>query len=60
MLNIPMGDSFALRGSNVKCEYQLPEDLWPVEADEGQISQGVHNLIINADQAMPAPAASSA
>ncbi|HAS17630.1 MAG TPA: hypothetical protein DCR39_07050 [Nitrospiraceae bacterium] len=44
---------FALRGSNVKCVYTIAEDLRSVEADEGQISQVIHNLIINADQAMP-------
>ncbi len=45
--------SFALRGSNVKCEFMFPENLWPVEIDEGQISQVINNLVINADQAMP-------
>ncbi|MFC1986654.1 ATP-binding protein, partial [Chloroflexota bacterium] len=45
--------SFALRGSNVKCEFSLPEDLWSVEIDEGQISQVINNLVINADQVMP-------
>ncbi len=44
--------SFALSGSNVKCEFALPEDLWSVEIDEGQISQVVNNVIINADHAM--------
>ncbi len=44
---------FALRGSNVRCELNLPDDLWAVEVDEGQISQVMQNLIINADQAMP-------
>jgi CheY-like chemotaxis protein len=44
---------FSLRGSNVKCDYSVPEKLWPVEVDEGQISQVIRNLIINADQAMP-------
>jgi len=44
---------FVLRGSNVKCRFDLPEDLNAVEVDEGQISQVIHNLIINADQAMP-------
>jgi len=44
---------FAVRGSNVKCEYSLPDDLWPAEFDEGQIGQIINNLIINADQAMP-------
>jgi PAS domain S-box-containing protein len=44
---------FALRGSRVTCEYSVPQDLWPVDADEGQLRQVVNNLIINADQAMP-------
>jgi signal transduction histidine kinase/CheY-like chemotaxis protein len=46
--------SFATHGSNVRCEFSLPPDLWPVSVDEGQISQVINNLIINADQAMPA------
>ena len=43
---------FAARGSGVECEIYLPENLWPVEVDQGQLSQVVHNLIINAIQAM--------
>ena len=44
---------FVLRGSNVKCVFDLAEDLWPVEVDEGQIIQVIHNLVINADHALP-------
>ena len=44
---------FALRGSRVRCDVVIPDDLWLIDADEGQISQVIHNLIINADQAMP-------
>jgi PAS domain S-box-containing protein len=44
---------FALRGSNVKCHFEIDEDLRTVEIDRGQISQVMNNLIINADQAMP-------
>ncbi len=44
---------FALRGSRVRCSLQLDDDLWAAEVDEGQISQVLQNLIINADQAMP-------
>jgi PAS domain S-box-containing protein len=44
---------FALSGSNVKCEYSIPKELRQVEADEGQIGQVIHNLVINAVQAMP-------
>ncbi len=45
--------SFALSGSNVSCEVSIPDNLWPVEADEGQINQVINNLLINADQSMP-------
>lgn len=45
--------SFALRGSNVKCQFSLAENLWPVEVDKGQLNQAFGNLIINAVQAMP-------
>lgn len=44
---------FALRGSNVRCQFLIADSLWQVEADEGQISQVIQNLIINAMQAMP-------
>jgi PAS domain S-box-containing protein len=45
--------SFALRGSNVRCHFYIPDGLCPVDIDEGQISQALNNLVINADQAMP-------
>jgi PAS domain S-box-containing protein len=45
--------SFSLRGSKTLCIYSIPDNLWPVEADEGQMSQVFNNLVINADQAMP-------
>ncbi len=45
--------NFALRGSNVRCEFGMKEPLWSVEADEGQIGQVIQNLVINANQAMP-------
>ena len=44
---------FATHGSTARCEGQLPDDLWPVEADKGQISQVIQNIVINAAQAMP-------
>jgi PAS domain S-box-containing protein len=44
---------FSLRGSKVRLEFSFPEDLWPVEVDQGQMAQVINNLIINADQAMP-------
>lgn len=43
---------FVLHGSKVKSECFLPEDLWMVEVDEGQINQVINNLVINASHAM--------
>jgi len=45
--------SFSLRGSNVRCELDVPADLWAADADEGQLVQVLNNLLINAAQAMP-------
>lgn len=43
----------ALSGSKCVCEFIIPDGLWAVEADEGQLSQVVSNIVLNADQAMP-------
>ncbi|MBU7048075.1 MAG: PAS domain S-box protein [Theionarchaea archaeon] len=45
--------SFALRGSNVRCHFYISDELSPADIDEGQISQVINNLIMNADEAMP-------
>ncbi|MRR54868.1 MAG: PAS domain S-box protein [Deltaproteobacteria bacterium] len=45
--------SFVLRGSNVKASIDLSDNLWCIEADSGQINQALHNVLINAVQAMP-------
>ena len=44
---------FTLRGSNVRCTFDLPKNLWPVSIDAGQISQVISNIIINAEHSMP-------
>jgi PAS domain S-box-containing protein len=44
---------FDLTGSNVSLVYHHDADLWPVDADRGQLQQVVSNLVINARQAMP-------
>jgi signal transduction histidine kinase/CheY-like chemotaxis protein len=43
---------FTSIGSGVRCEFDLAEDLWDVEADAGQLTQVLNNLVINASQAM--------
>ncbi len=44
---------FALSGSRSDYRINLDDNLWPVEADEGQIGQVIQNITLNADQAMP-------
>jgi PAS domain S-box-containing protein len=46
--------SFALRGSDVSASFDLPADLWWAGIDKGQLSQVFSNIVINADEAMPA------
>jgi CheY-like chemotaxis protein len=46
--------SFALRGSDVSASFDLPADLWWASIDKGQLSQVFSNIVINADEAMPA------
>lgn len=45
--------SFALRGSHVKAQVDVAEALHAVEVDEAQLKQVLHNLVVNATQAMP-------
>jgi len=44
---------FALSGSKVICEFDFPADCYRVEVDEGQMIQVIHNLVMNAGEAMP-------
>jgi two-component system cell cycle sensor histidine kinase/response regulator CckA len=45
--------TFAVHGSNVRTVFNIPDDLWVIEADNSQIRQVVNNIVINAVQAMP-------
>jgi PAS domain S-box-containing protein len=44
---------FISSGSNVRCDFDIEENLWLCGTDSGQIGQVIQNLIINAQQAMP-------
>jgi len=43
----------ALSGSNAIFDLQIQDNLWPIDADFGQVGQVISNLLINADQSMP-------
>lgn len=43
----------SLSGSNVKCTFKIPDDLYKVEIDEGQMRLVIHNIVMNAKEAMP-------
>ena len=45
--------AFMLRGTSIRGELRVDEDVRAIEVDEGQIVQVLHNVIINAVQAMP-------
>ncbi len=42
----------ARSGSSIAIELQVAEGLWPAEVDAGQIGQVLHNILINAREAM--------
>lgn len=44
---------FILSGSKSRPDFDFAENVWWVEADEGQIGQVIDNLVLNADHAMP-------
>jgi two-component system cell cycle sensor histidine kinase/response regulator CckA len=44
---------FVLSGSNVFCNFYISENLHRAELDEGQFSQAISNVLLNASQSMP-------
>ncbi|MDA0991580.1 MAG: ATP-binding protein [Verrucomicrobia bacterium] len=46
--------SFALSGSNSKSDIHIASPLWPCVLDRTQIDQVIDNLVLNAQEAMPA------
>jgi signal transduction histidine kinase/CheY-like chemotaxis protein/PAS domain-containing protein len=44
---------FLLSGSPSKCVFSIDDGLWSAEIDEDQIRQVIHNIVINARDAMP-------
>ncbi|MCX7847383.1 MAG: ATP-binding protein [bacterium] len=43
---------FVCRGTAVRSKFVIGDEIWPVIGDSGQLSQVIHNLVINAIQAM--------
>ena len=50
---IESATEFALSGSNISAEFNVPVELWCADVDRTQIGQAFHNLVINAREAMP-------
>lgn len=44
--------TLALSGSPIGCQFQIAQNLWPVEIDTGQMGQVINNLLLNAKEAM--------
>ncbi len=45
--------NFVLHGDKVACDYDIPDDLWLVDIDKGQMSQVIQNIVLNGSHAMP-------
>ena len=43
----------ALKGTNVKCTFEIAPDLWTISADHEQLVRVFNNIVVNAQQAMP-------
>ncbi|MFC1769486.1 PAS domain S-box protein [Nitrospirota bacterium] len=43
---------FVLSGSSITSEFHIPADLLLIEADKGQISQVISNIVLNAKESM--------
>ena len=43
---------YSLNGSNINYKLELPDDLWNLNMDRGQIVQVINNILLNALQAM--------
>ncbi|OPY77452.1 MAG: Blue-light-activated protein [Syntrophorhabdus sp. PtaU1.Bin153] len=44
--------NITISGSRVKAVFAIADDLWQAEIDQGQIRQVIHNLVMNAREAM--------
>jgi PAS domain S-box-containing protein len=42
----------AFKGSRIQCDFIIADNLWALDADEGQMKQTLHNIMANAEQAM--------
>lgn len=42
-----------LCGSNVLCKFEIADNIWMTDIDEGQMHQVINNIVLNAVQSMP-------
>jgi PAS domain S-box-containing protein len=44
---------YSITDSRIEVRIELPDDLWDIPIDRGQIDQVFNNVLVNAEQAMP-------
>jgi CheY-like chemotaxis protein len=44
---------FTLSGSSTECDFVIQDRLWAADLDEAQVGQALHNIVVNALEAMP-------
>jgi len=42
----------SLSGTDINCEFSIPDDLSIVKTDETQMKQAIHNIVVNAQEAI--------
>lgn len=45
--------NFSLSGSKIRCAFDIPQEVWNIDADEHQFAQVISNIVLNAVEAMP-------
>ncbi|MBW2642824.1 MAG: response regulator, partial [Deltaproteobacteria bacterium] len=45
--------NYILSDSNIRCDFLVSQDLWPVEFDQDQMKHAINNMIVNAAESMP-------
>lgn len=50
---IKEASNLVMRGSDSRCKFIIPDDLWPAVYDDDQLDRVIRNIVTNAGEAMP-------